>query len=211
MTQTICIKDQTFLLHPFGVMYWKEKAMLLIADVHLGKISHFRKHGSAIPAAAIFKNFEQLDEVIAFFQPQKVCFLGDLFHSYKNTEWQFFEAWIAKQESDILLLIGNHDIIDERKYQDLGIKTGTELTIDSILLTHHPEERAGFFNFCGHIHPGVQLQGLGKQRLKLPCFFQKPNQLILPAFGVFTGIYVLEPEEEDKVYAITSKEVIIVS
>ena len=43
------------------------------------------------------------------------------------------------------------------------------------------------------------------------CFFHKPQQMIIPAFGAFTGIYVLEPEEADKVYAMTNKEVILVS
>ena len=33
--------------------------MLLIADVHLGKVTHFRKYGAAIPANAAFQNLEK--------------------------------------------------------------------------------------------------------------------------------------------------------
>ncbi len=207
---TLNINNQTFILHPCGVVFWKDKDLLLIADVHLGKVSHFRKHGSAVPAKAILKNFDQLDRAISFFNPANICFLGDLFHSYVNTEWNIFESWILNQTAKITLITGNHDIISEHKYAALGISTGTELTLDNFLLTHHPDQRENLFNFCGHIHPGIRLQGLGKQSLKLPCFFQKSDQMIVPAFGEFTGIYILEPEENDKVYAMTDKEVILV-
>jgi len=44
--------------------------------------------------------------------------------------------------------------------------------------------------------------------LNLPCFFRKPNQLIFPAFGEFTGNFYLAPDENDKVYALAKGEVI---
>lgn len=210
-SQTIQIQNQTFILHPTGAMFWKEKDMLLIADLHLGKIAHFRKHGSAVPQDAILKNFEQLDTVLETFTPSKVCFLGDLFHSFINNEWILFSEWVSKTKVELLLIVGNHDIISPIKYEEIGIKLGLELILDNFLLSHHPEEREGLFNFCGHIHPGVLLEGLGKQRLRLPCFYQKENQLILPAFGEFTGNHTLEITGKVKIYAITKKEVILVS
>ena len=208
MTQSIQIKKQEFILHPHGGVFWVEKSMLLISDVHLGKVAHFRKFGAAVPQKAIHKNFILLDEIVTYFQPFQICFLGDLFHSSLNKEWQFFENWVEKTPSEILLVAGNHDIIAPEKFEALGIKIFQELEIEEFLLTHHPEERDSYFNFCGHIHPAVRLQGFGRQRLKLPCFFKKKQQLILPAFGEFTGTYVLEPAKEDEIFAIAEDEVI---
>ena len=34
-------------------MIWENTNTLLVADIHLGKITHFRKAGIAVPAAAI--------------------------------------------------------------------------------------------------------------------------------------------------------------
>lgn len=211
MTQPIQIQDQNFLLHCTGALYWQEQGMLLVSDVHLGKVSHFRKYGAAVPQKAIEKNFELLTEIVATFKPRTICFLGDLFHSHLNSEWQLFEAWIAKQTSKIILVMGNHDIISPLKYEGIGIEITQELMLTPFLLTHHPEERNGFFNFSGHIHPAVKLKGLGRQRLKLPCFFKKKNQMVLPAFGEFTGTHILTPTKEDQVYAITKNEVILVA
>jgi len=205
---TITINNQIFILHPTGAIFWKEKRILMISDVHLGKVSHFRKHGVAVPENSVNKNFTQLDSAIACFNPESLIFLGDLFHSKKNNEWILFEQWVKSITVKVILVAGNHDIIAQHHYDSIGIEVGMEIIIGDFLLTHHPEEREGFFNFCGHIHPAVRLSGSGRQSLKLPCFFQKHNQMILPAFGEFTGTYFLIPKENDCVYAIANDEVI---
>ena len=208
MTQNIQIQNQSFVLHPSGSLFWEEKSALFISDVHLGKISHFRKYGAAVPQKAIQANFELMDEVVEFFNPNTVYFLGDLFHSYINSEWNLFEDWVSKAKAEIILIYGNHDIISPIKYKELGIQLFDELILENILLTHHPEERKGFFNFCGHIHPAIKIRGSGKQSLRLPCFFKSPNQLILPAFGEFTGSFTLKPTKNDQVYAIAEGMII---
>ena len=191
-------------------MYWKQEDMLLLADVHLGKISHFRKHGSAVPKSAIYKNFERLQDVVNTFTPKIICFLGDLFHSNLNTEWHLFKDWVAEQQASIVLVVGNHDIIDPKRYTSIQVQLTSEWILGNFLLTHKPEERPELYNFSGHIHPGIKLRGIGRQFLKLPAFFQKTNQLILPAFGEFTGNHILTPKEEDTVFAVTPEEVILI-
>ncbi len=148
-----------------------------------------------------------MDEALEYFNPRVICFLGDLFHSALNKEWNFFEKWVAKKSVEIILVAGNHDIISPLKYEDLGIKVVSEVEWDDFLLTHHPEERTGFFNFSGHIHPAIRLRGKGRQSLRLPCFFKSGQQLILPAFGKFTGTFILEPKKNDEVFAIVEDEI----
>ena len=211
MTLTIEIQQHRFLLHASGAIFWKDKNMLLISDVHLGKVAHFRKHGIAIPNETIFENFIRLTKVVNFFKPQSIVFLGDLFHSKINKEWDLFSRWTQSISAKIFLIEGNHDIVAKYKYTDLQIEIFKEWVVDGFLLTHYPEERQGVYNFCGHVHPGIKLKGIGKQSLKLPCFFQSEKQLILPAFGEFTGNFYLTPRENDNVYAITKDEVILVS
>jgi uncharacterized protein len=208
MTQTISIHNNTFILHPSAAIFWQEKNTLLISDVHLGKVSHFRKHGLAIPESAVSTNFKRLDDILHLFSPGTVIFMGDLFHSKKNREWELFDGWVKSAEAKIILIAGNHDVISQRHYDALGISVLEEIIAAGFLLTHHPEEREGVFNICGHIHPAIELRGIGKQFMKLPCFFQKENQLILPAFGEFTGTYVLVPETDDCVYAIAKDKIV---
>lgn len=204
----IKIIDNNFILHYSGVIFWKEQNALLISDVHLGKIAHFRKNGLAIPGKAILENFKKMDAVLEVFNPRKIIFLGDLFHSKINNEWKLFDQWVKKTSREIILVEGNHDIIDKQLYASLNIVIHNKLVIEGFLLTHHPDDNEVLFNFCGHIHPGVKLNDVGRTVMKLPCFFQKNRQLILPAFGEFTGNYFIKPEENDRVYAIANTDVV---
>jgi DNA ligase-associated metallophosphoesterase len=211
MTHPLNIHNQNFKMHASGVLFWEDQSMLLISDVHLGKVSHFRKFGAAVPKEAIQKNFTAMDTAIGYFHPKAVVFMGDLFHSSLNREWQLFEKWIAAQSAKVILVSGNHDIISPLKYEELGIQVVEELILELFLLTHHPEEREGFFNFCGHIHPAIKLTGFGRQMVRLPCFYKSPRQLILPAFGEFTGTYTLEAKKDCEVFALLGDAVLPVT
>ncbi|OAB80405.1 ligase-associated DNA damage response endonuclease PdeM [Cochleicola gelatinilyticus] len=211
MTQTITIREKHFTLHPSGAIYWHEENMLLIADVHFGKVAHFRKHGAAVPQKASEENFRKLNVLVDTYQPGTICFLGDLFHSTLNNSWKDFTQWVKFQKSEFILISGNHDIIPKYLFEELGVIVYDELLRSDFLLTHHPIEDEKLFNLSGHIHPGVRLQGVGRQYIKLPCFFKTEKQMILPAFGNFTGKYILTPTSTNEVFAIADDEVICVS
>ena len=207
-TKLVTLKSQQFIFHPSGATYWKDEDALLIADVHFGKITHFRKHGSAISQEALYKNFNNLDTVINFFTPKSIYFLGDLFHSSSNSEWDLFVDWTRLQNITLVLISGNHDIISPLRYESIGIKVIDQLILKGFLMTHIPTESDSYFNIAGHIHPGISLKGLGRQHIRLSCFHVKPRQLILPAFGTFTGKFIVKPSENDIIYVIAENEVI---
>jgi uncharacterized protein len=207
MTLSINIQNSDFVLDPSGAIWWESQQILLIADVHLGKVAHFRKGGFAVPASSSEFNYDKLDLVCSRYSPKTVYFLGDLFHSELNREWGRFIQW-HQCAPKVVLIAGNHDVIAAENYQKLGVEVVQECSIGPFLLTHHPTVRDHFFNFCGHIHPAVRLVGKGRQKLVMPCFFRRPMQMILPAFGHFTGKFEMTPREQDCVYAITRDEVI---
>jgi metallophosphoesterase superfamily enzyme len=59
----------------------------------------------------------------------------------------------------------------------------------------------------GHLHPGIKIQGKGRQRIILPCFVKYTNQLVLPAFGTFTGLHLIT-SKTPKIIAIAENELI---
>ncbi|WP_224484999.1 ligase-associated DNA damage response endonuclease PdeM [Robertkochia aurantiaca] len=210
-TQKLEISGQHFTLHPSGVAFWEEKKQLLVADVHLGKTQHFRKHGIPVPGDTALRAYERLSAMLDLFRPEDICFLGDLFHSVINSEFELFESWVRNTPVNFTLVVGNHDIVPHHKLESLGFNLTEEIRSKGFLLTHHPTEEEDFFNICGHVHPGISLKGLGRQKLRLPCFYKTEKRLILPAFGDFTGKYILRPGKKDKVFAVTPEEVILVS
>ena len=203
----IHIHDNHFDLHPSGALYWVEKKTLMLADVHLGKVAHFRKNGIAVPREAEGAFYKKITLLFNEFEVKRLLFLGDLFHSFQNNEWHLFSAWVKKQQSTLILIEGNHDVIPARKFEELGMTITSNLSEDTFYFSHFPSKKEEYFVFCGHVHPGVKLKGAGLQQLKMPCFYQSQNQLILPAFGAFTGLHILTPKGGDRIYVTSGKEV----
>jgi len=208
------IAGQVFELLPQKAIYWPSKRILLLADVHLGKINHFRKSGIPVPTKANDKNIEILMELVWAKKPDRIICLGDLFHSHYNPAWEVFGE-VVKHFTAISfeLIMGNHDIMSALQYQRKGIRVYDSLVIESFLLTHHPLEAVdeNYYNLAGHIHPGVMLSGKGRQHIKLPCFYFGKHQGVLPAFGMFTGLALMKPTVEDKIFVIAENKIITVS
>ena len=200
------IAGETLLLLPQKAVKWKD--ILLIADLHLGKIGHFRRSGVAIPGNAVDHNTDRLIWLLDENSPSKVVFLGDLFHSHYNSEWESFRQIIENYpQIEFHLVQGNHDIMSKYRYLQPGIvlHEGT-LYLEPFILSHEPVRDdsipEGSYNLAGHIHPGVKLKGRGRQQLNLPCFYFNKKLGLLPAFGVFTGIHCLNTGSDDQVYVI---------
>nr|WKN36043.1 ligase-associated DNA damage response endonuclease PdeM [Tunicatimonas sp. TK19036] len=226
--QRILLANQHLTLLPQRALFWEEKRYLLLADMHLGKAGHFRKHGSPIPAAVHWKDLVVLGTLIETYKPSKVIILGDLFHSALNNEWLDFAQWMQQYSPlPFVLVKGNHDMLPEEAYalEQLSVEPES-WAIDPFLLTHQPlveptPQRGGWrfpksntapealYNLAGHIHPGAVLGiGLG-QSAQMPCFFFGPNTGLLPAFGQFTGCVRMNITTNDQVYGVVSERSII--
>ncbi|MEM0992274.1 MAG: ligase-associated DNA damage response endonuclease PdeM [Bacteroidota bacterium] len=207
-------KDQHLHLHHHSAIFWEEKQTLLLADLHLGKVKHFRKSGLAVPADASNENWDKLIALLLDFQPRKVYFLGDLFHSTYNEVWEELQDLMQQFSSIRFVLVkGNHDILHQQRYEETAMEVVDELFEMPFWLTHHPQEavKDGFYNLAGHIHPSVHLKGVGRQSLRLPCFYFGTQRAILPAFGAFTGMAKVQAHEGDRVFVIVEDKVVEVS
>lgn len=192
-------------LLPDKAIYLAKEKMLFIADLHLGKVNHFRRSGISVPNKANDKNLDRLIKLIQNLDLERVIFLGDLFHSHYNSEWEVFGQVLQSFPAiSFELVIGNHDIMSTHQYEKYKIAIHDKPLKESIfVLSHEPlEEPFEGYNLAGHIHPSVRLTGKGKQRLKFPCFYFGHNQGLLPAFGEFTGTHAITPKKGDNVFVI---------
>jgi DNA ligase-associated metallophosphoesterase len=205
----INIHGQHFILHPLKAIYWLEKEALLLADMHMGKVTHFRKAGLAVPREKIRENLEILHVLMDEFHPKNIYFLGDLFHSDYNQEVKLLVDFIDRfPVTDFHLITGNHDLPGFVRAIEDRIEVSGQVLIDGFSLQHEPGEDTTAFQICGHIHPAVKLKGPSKQYAKLPCFYLTQNMLVLPSFGSFTGNKAIEPLKGDRVFVVAGEEVV---
>lgn len=202
-----------FLLLPQRAVFLPELKSLIISDLHLGKINHFRKAGIAVPVAANLANTETLIKILIEFKPKRVIFIGDLFHSHYNAEWEVLGQVIRNfRLCSFELVPGNHDIMSANQYHKhkIELHPNEYALTPSIHLMHEPAENQNdtTYYLSGHIHPAVRLTGKGRQSLTFPCFWFGKKQAYLPAFGVFTGFSAIRPKKEDNIFAIVNDRVI---
>jgi metallophosphoesterase superfamily enzyme len=79
--------------------------------------------------------------------------------------------------------------------------------LGGLALCHHPQSVPGAYALAGHLHPAVVLGGRAHERLRLPCFHFGAAVGVLPAFGAFTGMHVVERRPGERVYVVAGDEV----
>lgn len=209
------IHEQHFWLSAQRSIYWEEQKTMIVSDTHFGKTGHFRKSGIAVPQQVYKEDLQRFFSLATDLKPERILVVGDFFHSTDNEEHNLFLRWKNDFNSlQITLIKGNHDILGNTWYENAGIQLIEDFyEIGQFCFQHDPSEndflvKENTFVFSGHVHPGIQMRGIGKQSLRFPCFYFTQNQCILPAFSKFSGLAIVKPKKQDQVYAIANDNII---
>lgn len=188
----IRLASHELLLLPDRAVYWPAQNALLLADVHLGKDTVFRRQGLAVPAGVLDQDLTRLDALLAQSRADRLIVLGDWVHAppMANEHWpEQIGAWRARHNwLTIDLVLGNHDRQLSRWLECWQINPHAgALDLDGLRLVHEPGDAGGKPGLSGHLHPGIRLRQ-GRDSLRLPAFLLGADHLVLPAFGRFTGL-----------------------
>ena len=207
--------NNTFWLSAQRCLYWEEERALIVSDLHFGKTGHFRKNGIAVPHKIYLEDLQRLVDQLTHYKPEKMIIVGDLFHSESNNELDLFVKWRKDfAEIDFILVKGNHDILSAEWYQRAGIRVKEGcFTLGEFDFLHDCSDaelsaKKKNYTFSGHIHPGVMISGIGKQRLQFPCYYFSENSAILPAFSKFSGIALVKKKKNATIYAIVNQSLV---
>lgn len=201
------IEGARLLLHPERALSWPARRLLVVADTHFGKSSLFARHGIAVPGGADSHDLDRLTMLLESTRSERLLILGDFLHGdvLPGSEVALhLERWIRNLHPvQLLLVIGNHDRSAASGWHATPHWVGDFLDEGPFRFTHEAsgENPAGKFFVSGHIHPVITLGGLRKRRPRIPVFWERPDALVLPSFGLFTGGYRISPVQGERVYA----------
>lgn len=189
ITQQIIFSDEELTLTNQRALFWEKHQALIVSDLHLGKAAHFRKSGIALPTQVTLQDLDRLAQLIQHFAAKLVIIVGDLIHAGANTEVELLQGFIAKKANTRFMLIkGNHDRFSKAQWQKIGIwDVDQHWDVDHIYFIHHAPTILSKPTISGHLHPGISIRMQTKKTITLPCYVVGPQQLILPAFSLFTG------------------------
>ena len=204
---TVEVAGERLVLLPERAAFWPRRATLLVADAHFGKAATFRAAGLPVPAGTSGEGLARLDAMLERMDARRIVFLGDLLHAREGRAPRTLDAlasWRRRHAAiDVLLVRGNHD----RRAGDPPAESGIAC-VDPPLpdvpfsFVHHPSPAEGAYVLAGHLHPGIRVQGAGGLRAQIPCFWFGVHVGVLPAFGGFTGMHLVEPAPGDQVFGL---------
>ena len=210
--KVINFNNHKFQISKEGILFWFDKQIAIIADLHLEKGSSFGPSGQFLPPYDSEETLNKIFKTIKNHKIKTIILLGDTFHD-KNafdrmSEKVFilFKSLIEKYE--VIFILGNH----ESKFEIGRINFLNEYVIDDIHFIHQALQTS-IFQISGHFHPVATVKSSIK-KITAKCLLHTNNHIILPSFGEYTGGLninnpVLKPfiSHESKIYMITNKSI----
>jgi DNA ligase-associated metallophosphoesterase len=178
---------QRFALDASGALWWPQRRLLVVSDLHLEKSTFLAQHGSPLAPYDSHDTLLRLEALIARYQPQELVTLGDSFHDRGawgrlSGELKTTLQRLVEQVPYWHWIEGNHDVA-------LGghaFQFRTDYATENLLFTHDRAPEHAGFQLIGHYHPKLRTRIAGI-RIAAPCFVVGERCLILPAFGTYTG------------------------
>jgi uncharacterized protein len=173
-----------FVLHPAGALLWPARSMVIIADLHLEKGSHYARRGYFLPPYDSRETLQRLLDLCAAADFRRLLVLGDGFHDsrgYDRLGMEEKEMFGRLRGYGLLWIKGNHD----RDFVPPGVSVFDSHTEDDIAFRHQAGENEGG-EISGHYHPKVEIAYKGGF-VSSRCFIEDGRRLILPAFGAYAG------------------------
>ncbi|MEO8304684.1 MAG: ligase-associated DNA damage response endonuclease PdeM [Betaproteobacteria bacterium] len=195
-------------------MFWPRASTLFVADVHLGKAAAFRAGGVAIPRGTTANDLARLTALIGRTRCEHLVILGDFIHAAASRVAALDVAFIGWRDAHpalaIMLVRGNHD----EKAGDPPPAWRVTVVSDPhplapFMLCHKPASPKTGFALCGHVHPGVRIDGGAHESVRLPCFVIGRRRMMLPAFGRLTGLAIVAPADGESVVAIAGTRLFV--
>lgn len=201
-----------FILLADRALYWSNQQILFLADPHFGKAATFRNSGIPVPEENTKEDCRRMSKLINDTNADKIIFLGDFFHARSGRTNEIRELLLnwrnENQNIELHLIRGNHDINAGDPWPELKIKSHPDpSSLFGMECRHLPLLTSKKPHLAGHIHPGFSFNGKGKSTIRAACFYINTQQIILPAFGSFTGLKNIKPKFGDQIF-ITNGECI---
>ena len=196
-------------------LFHEEEKWLALADLHFGFELSQRMAGNLSPLWGMQSIEARLRQLLRDYQPSKLILVGDLVHDKSGTHEFFSLIARLREQSDVILIEGNHDIAINRQ------RSGTEYSgfdlVDSFATGqfefHHgncERKRNDRIQIIGHFHPAAMLRDGAGLRLKFPAFVQEANCWILPAFSPWAAGTEWEEREPSRIWLCTSERILLV-
>ncbi|MEM9755708.1 MAG: ligase-associated DNA damage response endonuclease PdeM [Pseudomonadota bacterium] len=176
----------TLTVLPSGALWWRQRRLLCVSDLHLGKSERMARRGGALlPPYETVDTLSRLEADLAATGPAIVVCLGDSFDDLDAAR-----ALAAPLQDRLATLSAGRRWIWIEGNHDAGPVDlpGTHLKTlrEGALTFRHICQQGARGEVSGHYHPKARLVARGRG-MSRPCVLTDGVRAILPAYGTYTG------------------------
>jgi putative SbcD/Mre11-related phosphoesterase len=178
-------------------VYLENERVLAVADLHLGYAWAHRHRGQLLPLSMPDDTESRLTALLDDYQPRTLAILGDIVHEavpvreFREDLTRVLDALAARTE--LCLIAGNHDrrLAREVRFPLLAewsagphrLRHGDGRDEDVAKTWLAEAATAGGRLIIGHEHPALTVSDQVAHFARVPCFYDAPPLLIIPAFS----------------------------
>jgi hypothetical protein len=182
----LCVAGTEFAADPAGAIFWPERGLLAVSDLHLEKGSSFAARGVLLPPYDTAATLSRLGRLVARYAPRVLLALGDNFHDaggparLADTDRATLRG--LQRGRDWIWITGNHD---PEPAAGIGGRFLSTFALGAVTFRHLPSADA-VGEIAGHLHPLARVARRGRA-VSRRCFAGDGNRLVMPAFGAYAG------------------------
>ncbi len=169
-----------------GALWWPERDLLCVSDLHLGKSERTaRRGGPTLPPYDSRDTLARLSADLGHSRASTVICLGDSFDDLDSA----FSLGLEDRLQITTLQAGRRWIWIEGNHDPGPVELGGAHLAEceqTPLIFRHIAQPDATGEISGHYHPKAQLRVKGRA-ISRPAFLFDDNRLILPAYGTYTG------------------------
>lgn len=169
-----------------GLLWWSDRKLLCVSDLHLGKSERMaRRGGSLLPPYENKDTLTRLTIAVNALDPVTVICLGDSFD-----DLQALDGLNEDDHATLAALMGGRRWVWIEGNHDAGpVNIGGSHLAEfetGPLTFRHIAKTGSNGEISGHYHPKASVK-LKSGSMSRPCFLIDEHRVILPAFGSYTG------------------------
>lgn len=170
-----------------GALWWQERALLCVSDLHLGKAERIaREGGGLVPPYDTRETLNRLHGLVEAYRPEKVIALGDSFDDGQAEaalgREEFIDLAAMMSGRHWIWITGNHDPGPVH----IGGSVRAAYREGALVFRHIAEAGDASGEVSGHYHPKHKLVAAGRS-VSRPAFLCDARRVVMPAFGAYTG------------------------
>jgi DNA ligase-associated metallophosphoesterase len=183
----IHLAGERLMLDPAGALFWPERHLLAVSDLHLEKGSSYARRGMLLPPWDTRATLDRLSLLLRHWRPETLVLLGDSFHD-SGAAGRLGQEDAARLRAiagglRLIWVRGNHD---PEPPDGLGGEAVAEFELGPLRFRHQALARLSEPEISGHFHPKATVPARGTGICRA-CFVADGRRLLMPAFGAYTG------------------------